>query len=122
MLQAINDRSKGIVGGIIVFFLSLTFASWGIQEYLTGSTEKNAASINGVNISEREYEDAVNKQRQRYQGMFGANMPTDAVFEQNMKQQVLDQLVLQRVMGRSEERRVGKECSSSCRSRWSPYH
>src|SRR3546814_8959389 len=23
---------------------------------------------------------------------------------------------------RSEERRVGKECISTCRSRWSPYH
>ena len=23
---------------------------------------------------------------------------------------------------RSEERRVGKECSLLCRSRWSPYH
>src|SRR3546814_13682908 len=28
-------------------------------------------------------------------------------------------LALQR--GRSEERRVGKECVSTCRSRWSPY-
>src|SRR3546814_19393197 len=25
-------------------------------------------------------------------------------------------------IGRSEERRVGKECVSPCRSRWSPYH
>ena len=25
-------------------------------------------------------------------------------------------------MTRSEERRVGKECNLSCRSRWSPYH
>ena len=24
--------------------------------------------------------------------------------------------------GRSEERRVGKECLRLCRSRWSPYH
>ena len=24
--------------------------------------------------------------------------------------------------GRSEERRVGKECVTTCRSRWSPYH
>src|SRR3546814_20791762 len=24
--------------------------------------------------------------------------------------------------GRSEERRVGNECVSTCRSRWSPYH
>ena len=30
----------------------------------------------------------------------------------------------ERVMGRlrSEERRVGKECRLTCRSRWSPYH
>src|SRR3546814_12552612 len=26
------------------------------------------------------------------------------------------------LIGRSEERRVGKECVSTCRSRWSPYH
>src|SRR3546814_9028783 len=28
----------------------------------------------------------------------------------------------ERVRVRSEERRVGKECVSTCRSRWSPYH
>src|SRR3546814_15337907 len=27
-----------------------------------------------------------------------------------------------RLLTRSEERRVGKECVSTCRSRWSPYH
>src|SRR5210317_754747 len=27
-----------------------------------------------------------------------------------------------RIMLRSEERRVGKECRIGCRSRWSPYH
>src|SRR3546814_11617828 len=27
-----------------------------------------------------------------------------------------------RELWRSEERRVGKECVSTCRSRWSPYH
>ena len=26
------------------------------------------------------------------------------------------------VVERSEERRVGKECTIQCRSRWSPYH
>src|SRR5213082_1055083 len=33
------------------------------------------------------------------------------------------QLILYHFMfGRSEERRVGKECLTQCRSRWSPYH
>src|SRR3546814_14704858 len=29
---------------------------------------------------------------------------------------------LRDMLGRSEERRVGKECVSTCRSRWAPYH
>src|SRR3546814_17974520 len=33
-----------------------------------------------------------------------------------------DRARLDRMMQRSEERRVGKECVSTCRSRWSPYH
>src|SRR3546814_1087816 len=36
-------------------------------------------------------------------------------------QQVMNMTVALSIM-RSEERRVGKECVSTCRSRWSPYH
>src|SRR3546814_6487008 len=34
----------------------------------------------------------------------------------------IDEPVMLAEIGRSEERRVGKECVSTCRSRWSPYH
>src|SRR3546814_9552216 len=30
--------------------------------------------------------------------------------------------IYEEIVRRSEERRVGKECVSTCRSRWSPYH
>ena len=33
-----------------------------------------------------------------------------------------DRMIQSENAERSEERRVGKECSSLCRSRWSPYH
>src|SRR3546814_12433898 len=33
-----------------------------------------------------------------------------------------DGLPVLELVPRSEERRVGKECVSTCRSRWSPYH
>src|SRR3546814_4947161 len=47
-----------------------------------------------------------------------------------LAEQILEQLIeagpiLHRALSRaprSEERRVGKECVSTCRSRWSPYH
>src|SRR3546814_3470046 len=38
--------------------------------------------------------------------------------------ELLDDLIEKKgiELTRSEERRVGKECVSTCRSRWSPYH
>src|SRR3546814_4728524 len=42
-----------------------------------------------------------------------------AHFEQR-NQRIADDVVV--IDHRSEERRVGKECVSTCRSRWSPYH
>src|SRR3546814_10898606 len=38
------------------------------------------------------------------------------------KTHIATALGVQAVEHRSEERRVGKECVSTCRSRWSPYH
>src|SRR3546814_4646534 len=37
---------------------------------------------------------------------------------------LLEEIQINALRGRirSEERRVGKECVSTCRSRWSPYH
>ena len=36
--------------------------------------------------------------------------------------QALSRPEVREIAARSEERRVGKECTSVCRSRWSPYH
>src|SRR3546814_8103747 len=42
----------------------------------------------------------------------------------NVKRSARDSVtsLLSRRLRRSEERRVGKECVSTCSSRWSPYH
>src|SRR3546814_17457305 len=38
------------------------------------------------------------------------------------KAEYMDSWKAKHLFPRSEERRVGKECVSTCRSRWSPYH
>jgi branched-chain amino acid transport system ATP-binding protein len=38
------------------------------------------------------------------------------------KGRIVHQGTMEEIWGRSEERRVGKECRRLCRSRWSPYH
>src|SRR3546814_4772861 len=53
------------------------------------------------------------------------NLGTDPDIAQVQVQNKLSQAeasLPDEVTRRSEERRVGKECVSTCRSRWSPYH
>ena len=51
----------------------------------------------------------------------GLNVTLNSMGRSGLKSHVL-QLTNHQVQGRSEERRVGKECLRLCRSRWSPYH
>src|SRR3546814_20659488 len=82
--------------------------------------------LDGLNASGAEGAGAVGGRGDRAQGegnRNGGNLSTalgtmelcwgDVGFLLSMQRQGL---------GRSEERRVGKECVSRCRSRWSPYH
>src|SRR3546814_1754422 len=61
----------------------------------------------GIDQARARYEEDVAKYRQTVLSAF---------------RDVEDGLSSLRILGRSEERRVGKECVSTCRSRWSPYH
>ncbi len=103
MLQSIHDKSKGILGIVIVILIGATFALWGVGDYLTGATEKAAARVDGVEISQSEFEQGMARQRQRLEQMFQGEVPDSPLFQQQMKQQVLDQLITQRVLQKMAE-------------------
>src|SRR3546814_18142685 len=78
---------------------------------------------------EQQYQDGLITQGEKYNKVIDAwAQCTDRVADEMMKviQTDIDQESGQRKainsIWRSEERRVGKECVSTCRSRWSPYH
>src|SRR3546814_14566426 len=48
----------------------------------------------------------------------GIAVPPNIFFLESL----IDELAVAAKLDRSEARRVGKECVSTCRSRWSPYH
>src|SRR3546814_10258805 len=52
-------------------------------------------------------------------GIFGPQVGDYLAHDLEITVSSIDKL---RQVERSEERRVGKECVSTCRSRWSPYH
>jgi len=105
MLQSIHDKAKGILGIIIVAFLALVFGLWGIGDYLTGVTEKYAAKVDGLEISQTQFEQGLAKQRQRMEQKFEGKMPDSPIFQQQMKDQVLEQLITLQVL----QKMVNKE-------------
>src|SRR3546814_7140858 len=73
-----------------------------------------------VSAAEMAHEAARNLEHQSFFASTGSSMPT----RQKQLELARDghDFVLIHAPSRSEERRVGKECVSTCRSRWSPYH
>ena len=98
MLQAINDRAKGILGWVIIAFISVPFALWGIQEYLGNDVAGYVAKVNDSEITARDYDEALSRQRERLKSMLGGELPDSPAFDSQMKNQVLEQLVSSRVL------------------------
>ncbi len=98
MLQSIHDKAKGILGIIIVAFLAVVFGLWGIGDYITGATEKFVARVDGVEISQSQFERGLARQRQQLEQAYQGQIPDSPVFQQRLKEQVLEQLITQQVM------------------------
>ena len=54
--------------------------------------------------------------------MLGFDVPATSIRYDPLRTAASLAIAVVVVGGRSEERRVGKECPQLCRSRWSPYH
>ncbi len=98
MLQSIHDKAKGVLGIIIVILIGLTFALWGIGDYLNGAPEKYVARVDGEDITQQEFDQGMDRQRKRIEQMFQGQVPDSPVFQQRMKEQVLETLITQRVL------------------------
>ncbi len=98
MLQTINDKAKGILGWVIIAFISVPFALWGIQEYIGGGPQPFAAKVNDIEITPAEFDQAVERQRQQLASMFGGQLPSNPEFDKSIKQQVINQLINRKLL------------------------
>src|SRR3546814_7871568 len=96
---------SGVGGGVATFGLAFAVAK-GANVYVTGESEdvieraRQMGAKDGLLFTDPEWRKKVGKMTGGIDVVLdGAPSPS-----------------------RSEERRVGKECVSTCRSRWSPYH
>lgn len=91
MLEAIRNHAQGWIAKIILGFIALTFAVWGVNWYFEGGGQAApAVSVNGDVVSQQEFLDAL-RQQQEQRGREAADDP-------GLRQRVLDQLVNTRLL------------------------
>jgi len=93
MLQAIRDKTTGWIAYAIIFLISVPFALWGVNSYLGGGEAVVAATVNGEDISVRNFDTAYANYRQRLTRAFGGTIPAAFGDEALLKNQVLTQMI-----------------------------
>jgi len=93
MLQSIRDRAQGWFAWLIVTLISVPFALWGIQEYLGVGAEPVMASVNGQDITEREFESSYGRFRRSLRQQLGDAYRADLFEESKLRADVLNSMV-----------------------------
>ncbi|SDX36005.1 peptidyl-prolyl cis-trans isomerase D [Allochromatium warmingii] len=98
MLQTIRERAQGWIAWAIVILISIPFALWGIQSYLGVGGEPIAATVNGVELPERELDRRVQEARLDLRERLGADYDPATVDDQQLRAEVLDTLIQETVL------------------------
>ncbi len=93
MMQLIRDKAQGVFVWMIVAFIIITFATFGLSSYLSGSANVAVAVVNGDEILKSDYDRAYQNFQQRMQQQQGANYRADLFPESFLRQQVINSLV-----------------------------
>ncbi|MGO2353868.1 MAG: SurA N-terminal domain-containing protein [Marinomonas foliarum] len=107
MLQDIRDKSQGIVVKIIVGFIVVTFALFGVDALVQSfSSSDKVAEVDGVDISRTQMLQGAETQRRQLISMMGGQI-NPALLEDNLLQRrALDELV-QRVVLANQAKELG---------------
>lgn len=112
LLQKIRDHAQGWFAYTIIGLLIIPFAVWGINYYFEGGGPMDAAVVGDSKITLQEFQRAYQQQRQRMQAMLGGNVDPALLEGQGMKQDVLRQLIDERVLdqiARAQGLRIGDQ-------------
>jgi len=93
MLQTIRERAQGWIAWVIVIFISIPFALWGIQSYLGVGAEPVVATVNGIEITERALDNQYREFRARLRDRLGTAYRPELFDDKVMRGQVLEQMI-----------------------------
>ncbi len=93
LMQAIRDHATGWIAWVIVILISIPFALWGINEYLSPTSNVAVAVVNGTDVSINEFQRTYQRRRNQLQSLLGASFDINQLDEGRLREEALDQLI-----------------------------
>ena len=98
MLQTMRDNAQGMIAKIIVGFIIIVFALWGVESIVSiGGGAPATASVDGIDITEADIARTVEQQKANLRRQFGDQYDENLFNEQFLRQSALEQLIEQKV-------------------------
>ena len=98
MLHFIRERAQGWVAWFIVGLITIPFALWGVNSYITGPSDIVVASVNGEPIKQAEFQRSLKQYRERMREMMGDDFEPSLFDNEITKQNVLNGLIEQKLL------------------------
>lgn len=98
MLQAIRDRTTGVIAWVIVGLIIVTFALWGVDSYLKDDSRPYVAKVNDIEISEAMVGRAMQRQRIQMQRVLGDRFDPSVIDESVLRENALQALIQKQLL------------------------
>ena len=98
MLQTMRNNAQGTIAKVIVGFIIVVFALWGVESIVSiGGGEKPLAKVGDYEIYKAELDQRVASQKSELRRQFGENYDESLFNEKFLRQSALEQLINEKV-------------------------
>ena len=98
MLQNIRNNIQGTMAKVIIAIIIVPFAIFGVESLVGGSGSVPVATVNDVEISEVDLQQAINIQKRRLLAMMGENIQPSMLDDAALRGPALDSLINQNLL------------------------
>ena len=93
MLNALREKTQGLMGAALLVVLVVPFVLWGVSSYFGGGSTVYVARGRGLRITEPAFQIALARQRVAFERAFGKSLNPAVLSSQRFKKAVLEGLI-----------------------------
>ena len=93
MLQSLRDGAQSKAIKVLVFFIILSFAGFGLESLLPSGSGTSVADVNGAEISPQSLQQAISNQKRQLTQIFGEDLDPTLLDDDRLRPRALESLI-----------------------------